>query len=600
MRAIINDQVIEEVKDRADILEIISRYTELKKSGNNYMGLCPFHDEKTPSFSVVPEKGFYHCFGCGESGDVISFLMKKENLSFIEAVTGLAEELHIPLRQESPEQRRRQQLRDRIYEMNRASALYYMQLLSRHKYGLDYLLSRGLDVDTIKRYGLGFAPAGGDQLLKHLSRLGYEPGEMFQANLVSYNEEQNRYYDRFRNRLMFPIIDSRSRVIGFGGRVLGDGQPKYLNTSDTPVFHKGSELYGLNILSKESNREKILLVEGYMDVISLFKSGINYSTACLGTSLTRNQARLIKRYGKEVYICYDGDEAGVRATDRAISVLFQEDIRPRIIQLKDHLDPDEFIKKYGAFEFEALQKKAITGLEFRIEQTEKNFNLSSTESFVQFMEQVAKLLSAVQSPVEQEVYIDRVSSKYGMNKESLRLEIARQMNEPKVSLPKRPVSTSPNQQEEFDDKYIELLSYALESKDLYGLICGVDKGLNALDDRWYGIFKALGKIYDEDSCTREERLNKLAETLDQSDFLHSVDEVELNLPQAEQVISELIYVLTRQRLEKRSQSLLATIDQLDKKETLSMEEELRLKDSLEELSEISLRLRKTEKGGTRE
>lgn len=600
MRAIINDQVIEEVKDRADILEIISRYTELKKSGNNYMGLCPFHDEKTPSFSVVPEKGFYHCFGCGESGDVISFLMNKENLSFIEAITTLAEELNIPLRQESPEQKRKQELRGRIYEMNRAAAMYYMQLLSRHKYGLDYLMSRGLDVKTIKKYGLGFAPAGGDQLLNHLRSLGYELKEMYQANLISYNEQKKHYYDRFRNRLIFPIIDSRSRVIGFGGRVLGDGQPKYLNTSDTPVFHKGSELYGLNILSKESNREKILLVEGYMDVISLYKSGINYSTACLGTSLTRNQARLIKRYGKEVYICYDGDEAGVRATNRAISVLFQEDIRPKIIQLEDNLDPDEYIKKYGAFEFESLQKKAMTGLEFRIEQTEKNFNLSSTESFVQFLEQVAKLLSAVQSPVEQEVYIDRVSSKYGMNKESLRLEIARQMNEPKASIPKRPVNTSQNSEDELDDKYIELLSYALESKDLYGLICGVDEGMNALDDRWYGVFKALGKIYSEDSSTREERLNQLAENLDQSEILQNINEIELNLPQAEQVISELIYVLTRQRLEKRSQSLLATIDELDKKETLTMEDELRLKDSLEELSEISLRLRKTEKGGSHE
>lgn len=600
MAAIINDQVIEEVKDRADIVEIISRYTELKKSGNNYMGLCPFHDEKTPSFSVVPEKGFYHCFGCGESGDVISFLMNKENLTFIETITTLAEELNIPLRQETPELKQKHLQRNRIYEMNREAALYYMQLLSRHKYGLEYLMARGLDVNTIKKYGLGFAPSGGDQLLRHLNRMGYEPQEMVLANLISYNSDKNHYYDRFRNRLMFPIIDSKSRVIGFGGRVLGDGQPKYLNTSDTPVFHKGSELYGLNILSKESDREKILLVEGYMDVISLYKSGINYSTASLGTSLTRNQARLIKRYGREVYICYDGDEAGIRATNRAISVLFQEDLRPKIIELPDDLDPDEYIKKYGAFEFEALQKKAMTGIEFRIAQTEKNFNISSTESFVQFLEQVAKLLSAVQSPVEQEVYIDRVSSKYGMNKESLRLEIARQLKEPKASFPKSQTSEPQSLKEELDDKYLELLSYALESKDLYSRICGVEEGMNALNDRWYRVFQELGNIYDVNSHSREERISQLSESLDKSELLNTIDEVKLNLPHAEQVISELINVLTRQRLEKRSKRLLETIDQLDKKAELSMEEQLRLKESLEELSEISLRLRKTERGGTRE
>ena len=289
MASIIDDEIIERVKSETDIVEVIGRYTKLQKKGRSYMGLCPFHGEKTPSFSVQAEKGYYHCFGCGVGGDVIKFLMEKEGLGFIEAVEKLAEELNIDLKPAYRNDKMTQK-RERIAAMNREAALYYMGILSRNPYALRYLENRGIGKEMIIAFGLGFAPAGGDQILKHLLNKGYTQEEMYEANLVSYNEKRNQYYDRFRNRIIFPIIDTKSRVVGFGGRVLDDSTPKYLNSSDTPLYKKSRELYGLNRLMKVSNRERILLVEGYMDVISLHARGIGYAVASLGTSLTEEQA----------------------------------------------------------------------------------------------------------------------------------------------------------------------------------------------------------------------------------------------------------------------------------------------------------------------
>lgn len=596
MTAIIDDRIIAEVKSRADIVDIIAQYTELKKKGSSYMGLCPFHKEKTPSFSVQRDKGYYHCFGCGESGDVLSFLMKKENLTFTEAVTKLAEDLHIHLEEKSPENEKKRKLQDRQYQMNREAAIYYMRILSRHQYGLKYLEKRGIDRNTILKFGMGFAPAGGSELLKYMKSKGYSEEELFYNNLVSRNEKRGNYYDRFRNRIMFPIVDIKSRVLGFGGRVLDDSIPKYLNTSETMVFHKGSNLYGLNIIHTESPREKILLVEGYMDVISLYKSGINYATASLGTALTRQQAKLIKRYGKQVYICYDGDAAGIKATNRAINVLFQEDIRPNIVQLPDFMDPDDFLAKHGSFEFESMLKRSISAIDFRIKESEKNFQLTNPESLSRFLQDVAKIIGGLSSPIEQEVYIDRVAERYGVSRESLRLEMGRKKGTSKVFTP---TVNKRNQEEirEIDNRLIQLAYYGLESEDLF-LQMRENPNWDWLSQHdKNNVLLELINIYKENLNSAEER--RQAFFLSNSDFedllLGAEDSVDLI--RAETIVDELMEILYFDGLRDRTSHLINKIGNLEQKDKLSEEESIELRQSLEELSELSKKLREVEEEG---
>lgn len=596
MTTIIDDRIITEVKSRADIVDVIGKYTELNKKGSSYMGLCPFHNEKTPSFSVLREKGYFHCFGCGEAGDVISFIMKKENLTFTEAVTKLAEDFQVHMQEYSPEEEKKIKWRERQYEMNRQAAIYYMKLLSRHKYGLEYLNKRGIDKKTIVKFGMGFAPAGGSELLKYMCKLGYKEEELFKNNLVSKNEKRGNYFDRFRNRIIFPIIDIRSRVLGFGGRVLDDSMPKYLNSSETSVFHKGSNLYGLNIIHKESERKKILLVEGYMDVISLYKSGINYATASLGTALTREQAKLIKRYGREVYICYDGDTAGLRATNRAINVLFQEDIRPKIVQLPDSMDPDDFIRKYGSFEFESILTSSISAIDFRIKESEKNFQLTNPESFSNFLQEVARILGGISSPVEQEVYIDRVAEKYGISRESLRLEMGRKTSVAKAFKPETKVESS-QKVIEYDLRFVQLVYYGLESKELFHQMSENKFWKWLINNDRNILLRDLEKLYQNTYEKAEERYEdyilshpEISGLIDK--MISSFDSIK-----AEQIIDELLESLYLDGLKNRSKYLINKISKLEKDENLQEKELIELKQGLEELSEVSKRLRETEEGG---
>lgn len=428
----IDDKVVEEVKSRMDIVELISEYVELKKSGRNYMGRCPFHQERTPSFSVNGENQFFHCFGCGAGGDGITFIMKKENLDFVEAVTFLCEKYGIPLEEKSEEGRRQSEYRKRIFEINRKTARFFMVELSKNRYALEYLKNRGITVDIIYKYGLGFAPNQGRALTDSLLKEGFSEKELLDANVTSQSQKNGNYFDRFRNRIMFPILDTKGRVLGFGGRVMSkENFPKYLNTGETPVFHKGSHLYGLHIVAKESDRQKILLVEGYMDVIGLYQGGIPYGVASLGTALTQEQAALVKRYGKTVYICYDGDDAGIRATNRGIDILLEQNISPKIVVLPDNLDPDEYIRKYGTFAFESQMTKAVGHVEFRIGQVKKNFSLSTPQGRADFLRETAKILMKIPSPIERDVYKKRIAETYEISEQALTREMETMESRPK-------------------------------------------------------------------------------------------------------------------------------------------------------------------------
>ena len=420
MALIIDDYLLEEIKDRVDLIDFIGEYVDLKKSGSNYMGLCPFHNEKTPSFSVSPSKGIFHCFGCGAGGDQITFAMKIENLNFVEAVKFLADRAQIEIKEKETTSydKKIADEKERCYQANKDAALFYLNNLRRNKIAYSYLTKRDIDPETIKNYGLGFAENSWDGLYKYLKNKGYKDEELYNYNLISKSKNGN-YIDRFRNRIIFPIIDTNKRVIGFGGRVIDDSMPKYLNTKDTIVFNKGRHLYNLNIIANESKERKIILVEGYMDVISLYKSGINYSVASLGTSLTLDQAGLIKRYADDVYICYDSDDAGINATKRAIDILISKDIHPKIISLPDRLDPDDYIRKYGKLSFELEIKNAISYIDYKILKIKENYNIESAEGLSNFTSEIAKVLSRIKNPIEMDVYVSKIAKDYQISKESI-------------------------------------------------------------------------------------------------------------------------------------------------------------------------------------
>ena len=586
MASIIDDEIIQRVKEESDIVEWIGRYTKLEKKGRNYMGLCPFHTEKTPSFSVQPEKGYYHCFGCGAGGDVIKFLMEKEGLGFIEAVEKLAEDLHIDLKP-SFRDTAADKKRERMVAMNREAALYYMEILSRNPYSLDYLKNRGIGQEMILAFGLGFAPAGGDQLLGHMKKKGYEEKELFEANLLSYNEERNHYYDRFRNRLIFPIIDRKSRVVGFGGRVLDDSLPKYLNSSDTLLYKKSRELYGLNRVMKVSDRERILLVEGYMDVISLHAAGIGYAVASLGTSLTREQARIIKRYGKQVFICYDGDKAGQAATDRAIEVLLAEDIRPRIVVLDGGKDPDEYIRDYGKIAFEGKLNRGLSSVEFQVQNLEKNYHLEDAASLSEFLKGVTGILSKVKSPVERDVFANKFAETYGVKPESFEAEIRRgQASRPK-EVKKKPETYRQ------EGLWLSLLQYGLEDKDFFAIIEKKDQWKYVADEDVGRMFTYLSDLYKEDLPAKERKGQFFDAYPEMKERFYRLTKG-MDLIHAEAIVSELIDRIYSEGLRLRSQKLLHDIEHIEK--SSEGDEHENLSEKLYELNEINRRLHEVEKG----
>lgn len=433
----INEELIEKIHDRSDIVDIVSRYVRLKKTGSNYVGICPFHNEKTPSFTVSQTKQLFHCFGCGEGGDVINFIMKAENLSFVDAVKHLADYLDIPIETEDSNFNNKIKLeKEVVYKINREAAKYYYYNLKGNKVALRYLQSRNINQKTINLFGIGYALDGWNNIYNYLKGKGYSDEDIEKSGLISRRKDNTGYYDKFRNRIIFPIIDLKKRVIGFGGRVLDDKKPKYLNSPDTIVFEKGNNLYGLNLVSRLSNREKIVLVEGYMDVISLFGYGIDYAVASLGTAFTQNQAKLIKRYGNQIYICYDSDKAGINATVRALNILRQEGVEPKVIILPHGYDPDDFIKEYGLDGFIDLEKKALNYIDYYIYINKKKYDLSTPEGKIKFTKEIAKILTELKSPIEKDVYIDRISKETDISKEAIEREVLGKNYHSSVSIAK--------------------------------------------------------------------------------------------------------------------------------------------------------------------
>lgn len=422
------DSFLQELKLRSDITEIASSYVNLKRHGRNMVGLCPFHGEKTPSFNIYTENGSFYCFGCGAGGDVITFIMKIENLDYVEAVKFLAQRAGMEMPENTYDDSL-SKLRMRIYEANREAArFFHATLLSqRGQSGLNYLRGRALSDRTIRHFGLGFADDDWNSLCNHLKNKGFSEYEIYSANLAFKRKNGNGIYDRFVNRVMFPIIDLRGNVIAFGGRIMTDEKPKYLNTSDTPVFKKSENLFSLNN-AKSSGTRTLILCEGYMDVIALNQAGFTNAVATLGTALTNEQAVLMKRYADEVIICYDADGAGQKATARAIDILRNAGLPIKILTVPSGKDPDEFIRskgENGPAAFKLLIEKCGNDVEYRLMKLRENYNLTTTDGKVAFLNEAVKIVATIESPIERDVFASKLCTELEIDKNAFLEQISK-------------------------------------------------------------------------------------------------------------------------------------------------------------------------------
>lgn len=417
-----SDDIIEEVRMKNDIVDVISGYVRLQKKGSSYFGLCPFHNEKSPSFSVSPGKQMYYCFGCGAGGNVFTFIMEYENFTFIEAVKYLAERagVKLPEGEYSKEQRAAADLKTVLLEVNKKAASYYYYQLKQEsgRQAYEYLKNRELSGETIKSFGLGYSSKYSDSLYRYLKGKGYSDAILKESGLFSADERYGMH-DKFWNRVMFPIMDVNNRVIGFGGRVMGDAKPKYLNSPETKIFDKSRNLYGLNI-ARKSRKNYLIVCEGYMDVISMHQAGFTNAVASLGTALTSGHASLMSRYTKEVLLTYDSDEAGQKAALRGIPILREAGIKPRVVNLAPYKDPDEFIKAEGQEAFEKRLSEAMNYFLFEVQVMERQYNLADPEDKTEFYRAIAKKLLEFPEELERNNYMESISRKYQIRYEDLR------------------------------------------------------------------------------------------------------------------------------------------------------------------------------------
>lgn len=419
----VNDAFLQELRYKIDIEDIVSSYVSLKRHGSLFKGLCPFHNEKTPSFTVYPETQSFYCFGCGAGGDAVSFIKRIENIDYIDALKYLCDRYGMQMPQDGYDNSMSKKRR-RVYEANRAAAKYFNSVLNspEGKIGLDYYKNRGLTDHTIKKFGLGYAPDKWNGLMYHLKSLGFSLEDMLAAGLIRKGKASSKYFDTFRNRVMTPIIDVRGNVIAFGGRVLDDSKPKYINTGDTIVYKKTNELFALNF-AKDSGKSTMILCEGYMDVIAMNQAGFTNAVAGCGTALTGEQVQLISRYADEVVLAYDGDEAGQKAVQKAMRMFKNVDVKVRVPKLQYGKDPDEIIKNVGAEKFAAMIDGATNETEYKLLNLRNRFQLNTTQGKIDFMNGAVEIL-ADSPPIEQDIYLSRLSEELGINKEAVKTQMS--------------------------------------------------------------------------------------------------------------------------------------------------------------------------------
>lgn len=611
MSVFINDEIVERIKDSVDIVDLISDYVDLKKQGSSYSGLCPFHNEKTPSFSVSQPKQFFKCFGCGEGGDVIEFVIKRENVDFVDAIKILADRANIQLEERQVDNTKKEKY-EMYYEMNKEAARFFYGNLQNNRNVLNYLYNRNIKPNIVNRFGLGYALDSWDALLNHLEEKGYKLEDMEKNGLIVLRNDKSGYYDRFRNRVIFPIINARGKIIGFGGRVMDDSMPKYLNSKDSLVFDKGHNLYGLNLVNKFSDRENIILVEGYMDVIALNTINISYAVASLGTSLTENQANLIKRYGKNVFICYDSDNAGQKATLRAIDILTLEGIKPRVILLPDGMDPDDVIKKYGEIEFKKLVKNSLNYIDFKIQNLKKDFNLELPEDIIKFTTGVAKILATLESEIEQDVYTKKIAEETNVSIDAIKSEI-KKFDFIKTNNYNKKAYIKSKKQDNFSNKNINLYnsqnlgnnivrSGAVKAeKSIIKIMIEYKEYIDDIKEQlnreeftcdYIKIYDIILKLHQS---LEDFNLDNIKSNLEDREIekLEGLSKLELNYDPTNiaDIINDLIVTIKYNNLCNKRDGLIAKIKDLENKESLDNTERSLLINLCVELTDINLKIK---------
>lgn len=474
--------VTERIKEACNIVDVVSFYMPLQKSGNNYWGLCPFHNEKTPSFSVSEDRQSYHCFGCGEGGDVFSFVMHKEHCDFLEAVRILGAKAGIDVDIDAAENKAEEAKKKRMYELNRMAAKFYLESLRNAPAAISYLKHRGLSAESLQHFGLGYAADEWSRLLQYMKKHSVTEEELLEVGLIK-RSENGKYYDGFRNRIIFPLVDIKDRVVGFGGRAIGEEKPKYLNSAENQIFHKRNFLFGLNLVKKYSDKSYIVLVEGYMDVIAFFSKGIQRAVASMGTALTEDQVRQIAKYGKEIYICYDTDEAGRKATERAIDIFIRYGYSPRIITLPMGKDPDDYFKEHGMEDFEQLLLQSDTHYEFRKSFLSKKYDLEKPDEKTRMVQELNSYISNIKNPIEREVYIDKLAEDMKISPQVLMNTKEKDYRAER----KNPfVLTSQNIRQDME---YEIIKFSLLDKEMY-------EEVKALLPDYKFENKKLGEIYE--------------------------------------------------------------------------------------------------------
>ncbi len=421
----ISDNIVDEIKSRCNIVDVIGQVVPLKKTGSNHKGVCPFHNEKTPSFVVSETKQIYTCFGCGATGDAIEFVEKYYNVEFKEAIEKIAGQYGIEIKSASPGDGKR----DELYEINReAATFFYKAFIKADNTGYNYMKKRGIDISTLKKFGVGYADSEWDSLYNHFKDKGVDVKLLMELGLIS--ESKGKYFDKYRNRIMFPIINTRGKIIGFGGRAIGDDSPKYLNSPESKVFMKKNNLYGINLTRQEIDKEDYaILVEGYMDVISLYESGIRNVCASLGTALTENQAKLLKRYTNNIILSYDADVAGQTASLRGMDILYKENCKVKVLQVSDGKDPDEFVRKRGKEAFIKLAKEALPYADYKLYLLQNKYDINTTEGSIDLLKEAAKILKEL-TPIEAEAYIKKLAKDTKISESAIRFEVNGHNNEP--------------------------------------------------------------------------------------------------------------------------------------------------------------------------
>ena len=577
-----SEEILEDIRQSSDIVDVISQYVSLKRSGRNFFGLCPFHNEKSPSFSVSPDKQIFHCFGCGVGGNIFTFISKIEGISFREAIEVLAEKANIQLpKLEDNTDSYKEELKAKVYKVNKFTADFYHKNLYKpsSKLAQEYIKKRKLNNETLKSFQIGFSGKF-DELYKALKQEGFGEQEILESGLVNKNDN-GKFIDRYRNRLMFPICDARGRVIAFGGRVLDDSKPKYINSPENVVYSKGRHLFGLNV-AKKGDTKTLLIVEGYMDVISLHQRGITNVVAALGTALTQQQGWLLRKNTEKVILGFDSDGAGQTAIVRSLEILQNMGCDMRVLQMEGAKDPDEYILKFGVVRFQNLMQNAISLFEFKVKNLKKGLNLENSNDKIKFLNEIAKLLAKIDNTMEKEVYIEKISKTYDISKEAIYAQVNKlsyanskggQILEKSKPTPRLKRIEEKSVSENIKKRENTILSILINKPESYKLI----KSKIMPKDFKYELNQTIANKLYEELEKGNSNINAILDTLEEDTRNHAtmIMAYDLEIENLEKAINDILNLYKREKLDDRKIEIIEKLEQdIDETEKKSLESEL--------------------------